>query len=1517
MKKIQSILVALLSVLLGGIFLFSVGCSKGPSEVQREKPVITVSEQTLTGTVGELISLPAASARDTVDGDISSSVKMNVYFDRDGKYVFPLKNAQNGTAGNVVNSFTPTKVGEYTAIYTVKNSGNLSSRKEVKINVQASNKARVAQLVQDSTKWTLDGNSSFDKEGNILLADSGDSSVAYNGTKIKNGDLVAFRFSADKPDGTFFYTFGAQMSNNSDKDAPTASEATWPKLLFMRILSNRIEPYFAALAGDNNFNMTCGTINVSLLDGKDHVIAMRNTLSEDASEVKSEIWIDADINSTASYISVVTKSAVLAHFGQEIFDEYIKDAFNPEKFEGWFNVGAYHTGIGTDTMAIKAFSINGEAMIEKPELTVSAAPNVSYPLNQEITFPNAVAEDENDYSDISSRVVLTVTEPKVDGNRNKVELEGYTYTPTVMGRYELTYSVTDLSGNKAFAYYTFACSKGESTEKPTIEFESSTENLIAVAGQSFTLPVVSSVTDSFDDDISDLLEIELLGPEAKNLNGKTTNVFYSAGVHTIEYKVTDYNGNTETKTVEVNVTSAYEAIEVKDFVTYGGIRADGDFIKLTDGSAAFAGQKIYSEKVSMLVKLNIASSFNAGDGLNFIAFNVRGGKNLATVPGSADCSAFDWPSGLNFEIGTEGIRIYGGAHTDELGAYSFPEGARAFFKDKEVEISWQVTDVYDISGKYVGTKLEIWLDGQKVKISSSHTSGEDWQLSARAVVSRPSVLQASWLQVYINGSANDSWLYATTIDGSKPAYLKVTGVDSDEENFGAEYTLPEVTVSYGGEDKTSQIEKFIWINGETEPDYSVATPFTENSISLSEGYLKGFKIVYRYNSKTIKVISVTVNADVSDVTYSSATESLTATVGSDFIVPVMTSVKIGENTFTDGITVKISYKDIAAAEQSVTDTFKPLLKRDFILKYYYGSVLLDELEVTVSGGIEGNLIGQSNMNVGGELARYTGQQVYGEKVSASFKIKFDDLTITDFILRRASDTSWPVALRIRIAPNEIRVCYDINGVSFLQCNGSSKYLKGNPNSELSRQIITYCATDVYEEGVFKGILIELWLNGEKVVFNSGEVSSVTDEDKAKGFIPAAALNELGADALAEILAPAYPQISWHTSFVLEKLYIDGTVLQPLTVTLNPEADTDTVGYGETYSLPTISALYGTTDVTEQVTKYIWIVGNDEPDYQTPFTETSIIAGNDYIKGFKVVYRYNGETIATVSVTVNADITNVVYSSETENLTATVGTGFAYPTITSFKMGETTITSGVTIMLCYNKANISEQQIEGTFTPRLNKNFTLKYYYGTILLGSVDVAVSGSDSVNIDADSLTKDTANEWVRYDNQYVYDEKVTVKVNAALSGHFDIVMRGPVQSGGWPTALRIRIAANEIKVCSDIGGSDYLLCTTAVDTYFTNKDTVQERTIAFSVVDKYDADGNFIGIEVKVWIDDVEVEWMDGYSASSGNLITAAYFNTLDTEVKKLFFTPTALFIAQHLNSGDFEFVEATIESSNISAS
>ena len=110
--------------------------------------------------------------------------------------------------------------------------------------------------------------------------------------------------------------------------------------------------------------------------------------------------------------------------------------------------------------------------------------------------------------------------------------------------------------------------------------------------------------------------------------------------------------------------------------------------------------------------------------------------------------------------------------------------------------------------------------------------------------------------------------------------------------------------------------------------------------------------------------------------------------------------------------------------------------------------------------------------------------------------------------------------------------------------------------------------------------------------------------------------------------------------------------------------------------------------------------------------------------------------------------------------------------------------------------------------------------------------------------------------------------------------------------------------------------MCTVAMDTYFPNKATAQDKIISFRAADKYDGEGNFLGIQTEVWIDGVKVVWQTEQGRFSDGLITAVYLSSLTPDVQKLFFTPTALMVVQHIN-GTFGFSEARIDGTEISAS
>lgn len=83
------------------------------------KPTVNVVQSALYCDLGESVTLPAATAEDERDGDISASVKVTVY---QGETV-----ALAESAGNVEQTFTPSTAGDYVARYVVKNSAGVSS----------------------------------------------------------------------------------------------------------------------------------------------------------------------------------------------------------------------------------------------------------------------------------------------------------------------------------------------------------------------------------------------------------------------------------------------------------------------------------------------------------------------------------------------------------------------------------------------------------------------------------------------------------------------------------------------------------------------------------------------------------------------------------------------------------------------------------------------------------------------------------------------------------------------------------------------------------------------------------------------------------------------------------------------------------------------------------------------------------------------------------------------------------------------------------------------------------------------------------------------------------------------------------------------------------------------------------------------------------------------------------------------------------------------------------------------
>lgn len=157
-KKLLFVLAsfALVFALLG---VTACGGEEKPPQKDETAPVITVNGTVPeTGVVGYLVTLPAATATDDVDGDLTSSVKVTVaLLKADGTVQMELLYER---AANVETSFTPTSntLFEYKITYSVKDAAGNKGIEEFNFTAEADTVKPELTLNEDSLPgFTLSG----------------------------------------------------------------------------------------------------------------------------------------------------------------------------------------------------------------------------------------------------------------------------------------------------------------------------------------------------------------------------------------------------------------------------------------------------------------------------------------------------------------------------------------------------------------------------------------------------------------------------------------------------------------------------------------------------------------------------------------------------------------------------------------------------------------------------------------------------------------------------------------------------------------------------------------------------------------------------------------------------------------------------------------------------------------------------------------------------------------------------------------------------------------------------------------------------------------------------------------------------------------------------------------------------------------------------------------------------------------------------------------------------------------
>ncbi len=1287
--------IAALCFLCLGTALAAAGCNnQGDKPTDTDvPPVISVEKDEFsagTYVVGQPITLPKASASDQEDGDVSSSVKLRVLFHRDDEYIL-FDGEDEEVKGNTIVQFTPEKCGKYTAIYTVRDRGGNTTREEISFQVVSDGQEKPSQLLANQADWTLNANTAFDAEGNAVFDSTKNASLAYN-NKLENGDLVQFRFNGSVQE-TRYFTVGSILSTSSEKDAPVADESTFPgKYLSFCIRSGAIEFWLARTGGVEIQRMQK---DVKLLDGKDHTIAFRYTLEEDGTEeglnnaVTVQLWIDADPAGRATYEEKIVASALLSQlqtqFGEESgtqkFNSVCAKIFKPENFVGFFNVGAAY---GKGDFAIKSVGLNGEQRVSEPVLQVEFDQSVRYFVDRAVTFPKPIlAEDGNNYADLSNRVALKVIKMPVGGEpAQEYELEGYTFTPESAGFYQVVYSVTDYSGNKAFVYCDFTVASSEEATPPVIVLSGEEREFAAKVGQSVTLPSVVSAIDGDGIDYAEYVTVTLEGSEGQVLSS-LDYIFRTVGTHTVTYSVLDMFGNPVTETVTVEVTCDEGKGLLPLDTDHFGTNVEREYneenghvitgIKLMDDyRAAYKGRKIYSEKVSFLLDVPIASAFNADDGFDFLQFGLRSDLNAQLAPNDPNWGNFpSWLSGLFIEVNaSDGLVICGGNRENRLYQYKFPEGTRKTFEGRTT-LTYQVTDVFSESGRFNGISIEVWVNGEPLKMGADTNA---YVIPARRT--EDYMRKSGWLNFSAhamkdggrgNNKLHSGVILAVTIDGvTQPQTFETTLAENLVKNVHGDeqYTVPDIgSITLGGEAFTDYDIYVESVSTGESVKVNANSDFT-----VSGDYFGGFWVKYCHGDMLLARYLVEVEVEADGAAFEGETFNLTAEFGQAFAIPKVLYYVSGGHKIENptNINVKVRYDgEYDRKLVDVTgDTFTPIENKSFTLCYFVGSTPLDELEVVVEGGgdiacltqdlAEGSYaykVGDTDkrlegteivlQNNWGNSFWYKTERFYDEKITLDLDMGAGNamfcVNLRGNKMAEAPLENWPYielgnqgknfGLWFYIEGDNFRLCYGHRGSGLYDKKLSSidASLASSPlpaGTKLSWQTID----EMNAEGEATGVRVKVWLqlpDAEEALLCDTVVSAQDREGLFNSYyLLLESFGDQGNATASTIKNISIARTAPAKVKNYDIRYNDSSSVSPFVVV------------GKEYTFDSVTVLRKGVVVDESEIEYFV---RDKDGAETKVNKT-FTPGEKYADGMTVVYKVDGHALLTASKRIFSNVT---------------------------------------------------------------------------------------------------------------------------------------------------------------------------------------------------------------------------------------------------------------------------------------
>ncbi len=604
--------------------------------------------------------------------------------------------------------------GNYTLVIKAKDSaGNAADPLSVAVGYEE--KAQTGINLIDEDRVVVGKDAYINEYGELCVgasakgghSDPNDSAsyATLGGISVKYGQLVALSVNMDvQPAEAYNWFFQIGLSLNQTSLVPAGNECVWPDFE-VRFFNDKTQVH-----GTGNDIAAYYQTAKSLRDGKDHTIYFNLSRNGSGPEDPNAnlcicMWID-DVNNAAIFTTVsVAGVSGLGIMSQEAFTR----AWNNETHYLMFGAVSFNGPAEkvNDVMTVKSVVVQSadkatpdtSCDIVAPAVTVNGEIRKAYDLNEKMNLPEATADG-------NETVEIYLTD--VNGKRVKIEKD---HVPTVKGSYKLSFVAKDAAGNYGYAEYDVKV-LNKDTVAPVLTV-SDKKDIAANVGEAFAVPAATA-SDNIDGDLTSSVIVNVLGAAwAKDIGaGKIpeTYTIMAAGVHYLEYVVSDEYGNETRETVKVNVGGSVTGDVLPDVVGYD---TEKKLLNLYNSSMTYANQQILNERVSTILNFKTLGNFEI---------------NLAGPRGTVD----GYAQGIMMRIFANRIEIRVNGNNGFRIGYSEASPFASYDKDgnlvasgKDVVLDWQITEETLTSnyGTYDVLRFRVWIDGTELQMAVSQSYG--------------------------------------------------------------------------------------------------------------------------------------------------------------------------------------------------------------------------------------------------------------------------------------------------------------------------------------------------------------------------------------------------------------------------------------------------------------------------------------------------------------------------------------------------------------------------------------------------------------------------------------------------------------------------------------------------------------------------------------------------------------------------------------------------------------------------